>query len=106
MSRKFKFRENLSRTTGTLYEDLCIFMIASPGILLRIRNVLDKFVSVSTTNIESVNWNRNNVFYLLLCYIFSCQECERLMSSCKCPMVNKFGFLQQIFIEVPSIKRH
>jgi hypothetical protein len=42
ISRKCKFRLNLTRITGTLHEDLCIFMIISRRILLRVRNVSEK----------------------------------------------------------------
>jgi hypothetical protein len=42
MSRKFKFYENLTRTTGTLHEDLCTLMIASSWILRRMRSVSEK----------------------------------------------------------------
>jgi hypothetical protein len=38
LSRKFKFRQNFTRITGTLHEDLCTFMI-SRSILLRMRNI-------------------------------------------------------------------
>jgi hypothetical protein len=41
ISRKFKFYCNLTRITGTLHDDLCTFMIISPWILIRIRNVSD-----------------------------------------------------------------
>jgi len=36
--------------TGTLYEELCTFTILSRGIILRIRNVLDKFVEKIKTH--------------------------------------------------------
>jgi len=41
-AEKIKFRENLTRITGTLHEELCTFMIISRRILLRMRNVSDK----------------------------------------------------------------
>jgi hypothetical protein len=39
MPRKFKFHENLTRITGTLHEDQYTFLIISPLVLLRMRNV-------------------------------------------------------------------
>jgi hypothetical protein len=53
MSRKLNFHWNLTRIAGTLHEDVCIFMIISCLILLRMRNVLDK------------SWeNQNTHFYV------------------------------------------
>jgi len=40
--RKLTFDENLTRTTGALHEDLCIFIIISRLIILRMRNASDK----------------------------------------------------------------
>ena len=42
LSRKFKFRYNLTRITGTLHEDQYTFLIISRSVLLRTRNVWDK----------------------------------------------------------------
>ena len=42
MSRKLKFHENLTRITGTLHEDRCLFMIISRSFLLTMRNISDK----------------------------------------------------------------
>jgi hypothetical protein len=42
LSRKFKFRWNLTRIVGTLHEDLCTFMIIPRWILLRIKSVSDR----------------------------------------------------------------
>jgi len=42
LPRKFEFRQNLTRITGTLHEELCTFMAISRLILLRMRNVSDK----------------------------------------------------------------
>ena len=83
--RKFKFHENMTRTTGTLHEDLRTLMIASPWILLRTRSVSKKkVVIVSKINMESVFLEHNNVFYLLLRYICRCQKFEKkITSSCK-----------------------
>ena len=39
--QKFKFHYNLTRMTGTLHEDQCIFTIISRSFLLRMRNVSD-----------------------------------------------------------------
>jgi len=43
LMRKFKFRLNPTRTMNTLHGYLCTFMI-SRGIILRMRNVSDRFV--------------------------------------------------------------
>jgi len=41
--RKFRFHSNRKRITGTLHQrDLCTFMVISPWILLRMRNVSDR----------------------------------------------------------------
>ena len=40
--REFKFNEDLTRITGTLHEDLCIFLVISRWIPLAMRNVSDK----------------------------------------------------------------
>jgi hypothetical protein len=42
LSRKFKFHSYLTRITGTLHEDVCVFMIVSRWILLRMRNISEK----------------------------------------------------------------
>jgi hypothetical protein len=42
LSRKFKFRSNLVRITGTLHEDRYTFLITSRSVLLRIRNASDE----------------------------------------------------------------
>ena len=42
MSRKFKFLYNLTRITGTLHEDLSLFVVISRLIHFRMRNVSDK----------------------------------------------------------------
>jgi hypothetical protein len=42
LSRKFKLHFNLTRIMGTFEEDLCIFMIASHSVLLRMRDASDK----------------------------------------------------------------
>jgi len=42
MSSEFMFQQNLVRITGTLYNGLCAFMIPSPCILLRKRNISGK----------------------------------------------------------------
>jgi hypothetical protein len=44
MSRKFKFYFNLTRLTDTFHEYLSTFIIISLWILLRIKNISDKFV--------------------------------------------------------------
>jgi hypothetical protein len=41
--KKFRFHSNRKRITGTLHQrDLCTFMVVSPWILLRMRNVSDR----------------------------------------------------------------
>jgi hypothetical protein len=47
LSRNFKFHYTLTRITGTLHEDLCTFKIKYHWIILRMRNVSDKFVEKS-----------------------------------------------------------
>jgi hypothetical protein len=42
LSRQFKLHYNLTRTTGTLHEDLCTFVVTPRWILPRLRNVSDK----------------------------------------------------------------
>jgi len=42
LSRHFKVNLNLTRITGTSYEDLCKFVVVSFGIIRRMRNVSDK----------------------------------------------------------------
>ena len=42
LSREMKFHSNLTRITGTLYEDLCTFVTVSRWIFLRMRSVSDK----------------------------------------------------------------
>jgi hypothetical protein len=42
LSRKFKFHQHLTRTTGTLQEDKYIFLVISRSVLARRRNVSDK----------------------------------------------------------------
>jgi len=42
MLRKFKFQSNLTRITGTLYEELCTFVIPSRWTPLRMRSISDK----------------------------------------------------------------
>jgi len=42
-SRKFKFHLNRTRISGTLHEDQYKFIIIFRSVLLRIRNVSDKY---------------------------------------------------------------
>jgi hypothetical protein len=44
LPRKFKFHYNLTRITRNLHEDQNTFLIISRSVLLRIRNISDKFV--------------------------------------------------------------
>jgi len=50
-SRRFRCQLNLTRITGTSSEEPCTFTIISRSILLRMRNVLDKFVEKIKTYI-------------------------------------------------------
>ena len=55
LSRNFKFLYNLSRITGTLYEDQYTFFIISCHILLRMKNVAEKVVEkIKTRSLCSV----------------------------------------------------
>jgi len=57
LSRKFKFRYNLTRITGALHRHLCTFMTASLRIILRMRNVSDRFVEkIKTHNLWSITF--------------------------------------------------
>ena len=51
LSRKFKLNQNLTRIAGTLRADLHTFMIIYRWILLRMRNISDKFVEKTKTHI-------------------------------------------------------
>jgi len=42
LPRPFKFHENLTRITGTLHGNQYAFLIISPSVLIRMRNVSDK----------------------------------------------------------------
>jgi hypothetical protein len=51
LSRRCKFRLNLTRITGTLHEDLCTFMVISRLNLYRIGNFTDISVENTKTHI-------------------------------------------------------
>jgi hypothetical protein len=89
-SRKFEFHLNLTRMTGTSYEDLTTFMIASLWILLRMPNIWDKicrknqhthFISKKNCSYENraiygtckntVHPNRPHM--TIWCMVFSCR---------------------------------
>ena len=57
--RKFEFHQNMTRITGTLHEDVCSFMITSPSILLRMRNVSDRSCSEN----QNIQFVFNNFFF-------------------------------------------
>ena len=59
MSRKFKFHQNPTRTTGTLHEDVFTFMKISRSVLLRMRSVLDK----SYRQNQNTHFVFNNIFF-------------------------------------------
>jgi hypothetical protein len=44
LSRKFNFHQNLTRIMSTLLQDQYTFLIISCSVLLRMRNVSEKFV--------------------------------------------------------------
>ena len=39
---RFKFHYNLTRIMGTLYKDLCTFVIMSRSVIPRMRNISDR----------------------------------------------------------------
>jgi hypothetical protein len=43
LSRKLNFRYNVRRITGNMHEDLCTLIIISRWILLKMRNISDKY---------------------------------------------------------------
>ena len=51
LPKKFKFHYNLTRITGTLHGDKHTFLIISRSLLLRMRNVADKFVKKTKAHI-------------------------------------------------------
>jgi hypothetical protein len=53
--REFKLHSYLVRITGTLHEDQYKLLIIFRSILLRMRNVSDKFVEKIQTNLMSSN---------------------------------------------------
>ena len=58
LSRKFKFHQNRTKTTGTSREDQHIFIIASHSVLLRLGNVSDKICRKNQTT----NFTFSNIF--------------------------------------------
>jgi hypothetical protein len=69
--RKFKFQQNLTRTTGTLHEDVFTFMTISRWILLKMRNVLDK----SCRENKNTHFMFNNFFPKTAPFTRECQKC-------------------------------
>jgi hypothetical protein len=51
LSKKFKFFKIMTRKAGTLHKDLYTFVIISRSLLLKMRNVSDKFVEEINTHI-------------------------------------------------------
>jgi hypothetical protein len=65
--KKFKFDYNLTRITGTLHEDICIFMI-SCWMLLRMRNISDKSCrEIRTYVLYSITFYENCTIYETIC---------------------------------------
>jgi hypothetical protein len=58
LSRKLKFRDNLTRMPGILYENLYILMMTYFRILLRMRNDSDKVCTVN----QNQNFTFNSFF--------------------------------------------
>jgi hypothetical protein len=65
LSKKLKFHQNLTRTTGTSHEDLCTFLIISRSILVRIRNASDKSYreNQNTHSMFNTVFSENRVVY-------------------------------------------
>ena len=63
--KNFKFNLKFDKGTGALHADLCIFMITSCLILLRIRNVSEKATVKVKTHLIFSNFffNENSAFY-------------------------------------------
>ena len=57
-----KSHYNLTRIMGALHEDVCIFMIISCLILLRMRSVLDK----SCGENQNTHFMFNNLFLIIM----------------------------------------
>jgi hypothetical protein len=67
LSRKFTFDWSLTRITGTLNEDLCICMIISRSVLLRMRNVSDKSCKENqNTHFVFNNFSANRAVYEII----------------------------------------
>jgi len=62
LSRKFHFDENMTIIAVTLYEDRCIFLIASCSAFLRMRNVSGK----SCTENQNTHFVFGNFFIVTL----------------------------------------
>jgi hypothetical protein len=68
LSRKFKFHWNLTRTTGTLHENLRTFMTVTRWVLLRMRNVSDK----SCRENQNTHFMFNNLFPKIVLFMRKC----------------------------------
>ena len=67
LSRQFKSHLNLTRKTGTLYEDQYTFLIISHSVLLRMRNVSEKgWRENRNTHFMSNNFLKNHAFYEIM----------------------------------------
>ena len=68
LSRKFRFNENRTRITDTLYEDRCTFLFVFHSVLLRIRNVSDKICreNQNTQFVFSIFFFENRAVYEIL----------------------------------------
>ena len=64
LSRKYKFYLNLTRIMGTLHENLCTFMVLSRLILVRKKNVSQKFAEKLKTHISCIKtFSENRAAY-------------------------------------------
>jgi hypothetical protein len=68
MFKKLKLHEYLARITGTLHEDLCIFMIIRLRIVLRMRNVSGRICRES----QEAHFMFNNFFPKIVPFMRQC----------------------------------
>jgi len=77
--KKFKFDYNMTRITGTLHEDICIFMV-SCWMRLRKRNVSDKRCNIVVYSIAFSQHIILNMWDIMLSWLTVC--CQRFRSAC------------------------
>jgi hypothetical protein len=61
---KFNFNYNLTNVRDTLHEDLCIFTIISRLIVLKMKNISDKFVETAEHTFYVVNFFPKIVLFM------------------------------------------